>query len=352
MAITPPNTRRWQRHSVDLPVRIFTRSGISQPVRPGRGSEISEGGMALYVGIHLEPGDLMEVEFEIPHRTRVAGIVRSRVGYCFGLEFLTPLLVGDRPREAQQQESSADKLSVRMANSYTVLDQHLKVPRPRVQIDVSNHPAGVPFFAAREKVMRDEPKLDRILNDVAARALQATGATSVAIGLGRKDAMICYAAAGLPFPDLGVRINTESGLTAVAIRRQMSQWCTDTESDSRVDIEVCRQLGIRSIIVVPVCVRDTVVGVIAVFSANPDAFSLSDLNIAKELAQLASEAIETTTVGQIGTRTAAPVIARPEQLGRGHPVAVNSVLTCGVEIGKYAMRIRRAIVLALTRRWP
>jgi len=200
--------------------------------------------------------------------------------------------------------------------------------------------------------MRDEPKLDRILNDVAARALLTTGATSVAIGLGREDAMICYAAAGLPFPDLGVRINTESGLTAAAIRRQMSQWCTDTESDSRVDIEVCRQLGIRSIIVVPVCVRDTVVGVIAVFSANPDAFSLSDLNIVKELAQLASEAIETTTVGQIGTRTAAPVIARPEQLGRGHPVAVNSVLTCGVEIGKYAMRIRRAIVLALTRRWP
>ena len=191
--------------------------------------------------------------------------------------------------------------------------------------------------------MRDEPKLDRILNDVAARALQATGATGVAIGLGREDAMICYAATGLPFADLGVRINTESGLTAAAIRRQMSQWCSDTESDSRVDIEVCRQLGARSIIVVPVCVRDTVVGVIAIFSANPNAFSLRDLNSVKELAELASEAIETTTVENIATPATAPAITPLEDLVRG---------TGEVKLREYAIRIHRAIVLALTRRRP
>ena len=198
--------------------------------------------------------------------------------------------------------------------------------------------------------MRNEPKLDCILNDVAARALQATGATSVVLGLGREDAMICCATAGLPFPDLEVRINTELGLTAVAIRRQMSQWCNDTESDSRVDVEVCRQLGIRSIIVVPVCVRDAVVGVIAIFSPNPDAFSLGDLNSVKELAQLASEAIETTAGGNIAQPTTAPAATRPEHLGQGHLGDVNSAQTFGVELRKYAMKIHRAIVLALTRR--
>ena len=212
-------------------------------------------------------------------------------------------------------------------------------------------PSWVPFLITKD-AMRNEPKLDCILNDVAARVLQATGATSVVVGLGREDAMICCATAGLPFPDLEVRINTELGLTAVAIRRQMSQWCNDTESDSRVDVEVCRQLGVRSIIVVPVCVRDTVVGVIAIFSANPDAFSLGHLNSVKELAQLASEAIETTTVGNIPQPTTAPAATRPEHLGRGHLGDVNSVQTCGVELRKYAMRIRRAIVLALTRRRP
>jgi len=349
MRFSPANTRRWQRHLVDLPVRILPGNGISQTPLPGRGSEISEGGMALYVGIQLEPGDLMEVEFETPHCVRVAGIVRSKVGYCFGLEFLTPLLAGERSAESQQQASSVDKLSVRKADSYTVLDQRLKVPRPRVETDVSSHPAAVPLFTAREKAMRDEIKLDRILHDVAASALQATGATGVAIGLGREDAMICRAAAGLSFPDLGVRINTESGLTAAAIRRQMSQWCSDTESDSRVDVEICRQLGVRSIIVVPVCSWDTVVGVFAIFAANPDAFSLSDLNTVKELAQWANEAIE-TTVGNTVPQTIAPAIVRPDHLGGEHRVDVYSERVHGVGLRNYAMRIQRAIVLAL-RSW-
>src|SRR6266849_3026461 len=346
MRFSPTNTRRWQRHLVDLPVRILPSNGISQTPLPGRGSEISEGGMALYVGIHLEPGDLMEVEFDTPHRVRVAGIVRSKVGYCFGLEFLTPLLAGERSAESQQQASSVDTLSVRKADSYTVLDQRLKVPRPRVETDVSSHPAAVPLFTAREKAMREEIKLDRILNDVAASALQATGATGVAIGLGRKDAMICRAAAGLSFPDLGVRINTESGLTAAAIRRQMSQWCSDTESDSRVDVEICRQLGVRSIIVVPVRSWDTVVGVFAIFSANPDAFSLGDLNRVKVLAQWASEAIE-STAANTAPQTIAPAIVRPDHSGGEHGVDVNSERTHGVELKNYAMRIQRAIVLAL-----
>lgn len=36
----------------------------------------------------MQPGDLMEVEFQTSSRLRVAGSVRDRDGYCFGLEFL------------------------------------------------------------------------------------------------------------------------------------------------------------------------------------------------------------------------------------------------------------------------
>ena len=30
----------------------------------------------------------IEVEFQIPSKLRVAGIIRNRTGYCFGLEFI------------------------------------------------------------------------------------------------------------------------------------------------------------------------------------------------------------------------------------------------------------------------
>ena len=63
MTPSPINTRRWPRHLVDMQVLVVLRSGESRVVVPGRLTEISEGGMALYAGIHLQPGDLLEVEF-------------------------------------------------------------------------------------------------------------------------------------------------------------------------------------------------------------------------------------------------------------------------------------------------
>jgi len=86
--MAPANTRRWPRHQVKLPVRIITLNGVSKIAVPGLTTEISRGGMALYGGVPMQPGDLMEVEFQTSSRLRVAGSVRDRDGYCFGLEFL------------------------------------------------------------------------------------------------------------------------------------------------------------------------------------------------------------------------------------------------------------------------
>jgi hypothetical protein len=85
-----PNERRWQRYPVDLPVRI-TGNGPFRLVVPGRGTELSEGGMALCVGSNLQLGDLIEIEFGTPSPARVTGIIRNRACYSFGLEFLIPL---------------------------------------------------------------------------------------------------------------------------------------------------------------------------------------------------------------------------------------------------------------------
>ena len=83
--------RRWERMPVDLNVRVVTSKGFSSTVVQGRGTELSQGGMMLYAGIMLNPGDLLEIEFDTPVNSKVPAIVRSRDGYCFGLEFLTPL---------------------------------------------------------------------------------------------------------------------------------------------------------------------------------------------------------------------------------------------------------------------
>ena len=129
-------------------------------------------------------------------------------------------------------------------------------------------------------------KLDRILQNLVRRALQETRASSAAIGVIHESAMVCRAAAGLPLSHVGEPIDIESGLTAMAVRREMSQWCSDTESDGRVDPEVCQRLGVRSIIVVPVRSAQSVVGVFAVFATTPDAFSLEQSEYDKKAGPL------------------------------------------------------------------
>src|SRR5271169_1043427 len=88
IAMASPSTRRWQRHQVKLPVRIIAPNETSEITVPGLTTEISQGGMALYGGVPLQPGDVMAVEFQTSNRLRVAALVRDRYGYCFGLEFL------------------------------------------------------------------------------------------------------------------------------------------------------------------------------------------------------------------------------------------------------------------------
>lgn len=81
------NTRRWHRYHVRLPVSIAVNTSGANVAVPGLVCELSRAGMELYGGVNLQPGDLMEVEFQTADRIRVVGIVRSRSGFCFGLEF-------------------------------------------------------------------------------------------------------------------------------------------------------------------------------------------------------------------------------------------------------------------------
>ena len=111
---SPAHLRRWPRHPVDLPVRVTSSKGTKITV-PGRGTEMSEGGMALYAGIALDPGDLMEIEFLTPNHARMLGVVRDRNGFCIGLEFVTPLTP-----EGEKAKAAAHRTPVK-ESAYAVL---------------------------------------------------------------------------------------------------------------------------------------------------------------------------------------------------------------------------------------
>src|SRR5207245_9560574 len=95
---------------------------------PGLTTEISRGGMSLYGGVSLQPGDLMEVEFQTPELLRVAGAVRDRNGYCFGLEFAT-LLPGEEAELAAPDFQAAVGKQVSLAAPNSLRDAALDLHR-------------------------------------------------------------------------------------------------------------------------------------------------------------------------------------------------------------------------------
>lgn len=189
-------------------------------------------------------------------------------------------------------------------------------------------------------------ELDHILTAVAASALHATRATSVVIGLMQGEAVICRATAGRPLTGIGSPINCETGLTGLAIRRQMSQWCNDTEYDGRVDIGACRHFGIRSIIVVPIYDRDIVIGIFAIFSPDIDAFSLANVSGVKILAEQVTEGIA-KTIGH--TRPPIPAIPSADSISlpTQQPVIIGGARMKKKRMESYMARIRRALRLVL-----
>jgi len=67
--------------------------------------------------------------------------------------------------------------------------------------------------------------LDLVLNEVVERARSATGATGAAIALARAGEMVCRATTGADAPDLGVRLETKSGLSGACLLTGIIQHC-------------------------------------------------------------------------------------------------------------------------------
>src|SRR5580700_2021752 len=127
--------------------------------------------------------------------------------------------------------------------------------------------------------------LDLVLNEIVEHARLATGATAAAIALVRGDEIVCRATTGANAPDLGVKLDVHSGLSGACVQSKKWQRCDDTETDSRVDAEVCRDLGVRSILVFPVVRDDELLGVFEIFSPRPNAFSDREIQTLEALSR-------------------------------------------------------------------
>jgi hypothetical protein len=146
--------------------------------------------------------------------------------------------------------------------------------------------------AVRRQVEALGSDFRRALQLIAERAQVLLGASGAAIALSDTDneSMICCASSGSDAPPIGARLQAGSGFSGECVKRSQVLRCDDSESDTRVDRDSCRALGIRSMIAAPIRVGEKTVGLVEGFSPHAQAFSEGDATVLQRLADTIIEA--------------------------------------------------------------
>jgi putative methionine-R-sulfoxide reductase with GAF domain len=179
-----------------------------------------------------------------------------------------------------------------------VADYHARVPSTalRSQLRVANAAHPISGFRAvhpgeEVDIHAAELDLEPAISAITERAQHLTGATGAAIALRAGSEIVCRARAGRTAPDLGVRLQTDAGISAEAVRTGEVMLCNDAERNPRVDLASCRRLGVRSILVSPLRYYRRTLGVFEVLSSSPSAFDEKDVATMQLLSSMMVAAI-------------------------------------------------------------
>ena len=105
------------------------------------------------------------------------------------------------------------------------------------------------------------------------------------------DEIVYKAATGTLEAHVGLRLRLTHSLSGLCILSRQVLNCNDTESDPRVDLEACRKINVRSMVVAPLIHAGNPIGVLKILSQTPDAFNERDIQTLQLMAGLVGAAI-------------------------------------------------------------
>jgi putative methionine-R-sulfoxide reductase with GAF domain len=288
--VPPPNERRGRtRHPISVPATVRLRG-------PGIGAtftqllDFSEDGIGVQTSVALQPDRTLALDLDLrtdplseatpessgQHRIRLIGQVAwSQPDGRAGVRFFSP---DHAALHAIQQWLFLNAVAGAAGSSR--LPDLLALATPLADASAASGPVNdvkqERFVDEEDDIEHSLSPLDRDINAIVSRALALTGAKGAALALYEGDQLICRATCGTDTPGLGARISTDSGITGECIRFAQVMYCSDAAADRRVDHEICADLGIRSILALPLFAAQRVVGLLEVLSQRAEAFDPVD----------------------------------------------------------------------------
>ena len=147
------------------------------------------------------------------------------------------------------------------------------------------------MIATQQAVAVAEADLRVVFQAIVEGALRVVDAADGAvIELRDGNELVYDTVSGTSTPHRGIRLGMEQTLSGKAVLTERPLYCADTRADDEMDHAQARELGIRSMIVVPVTRRGEPIGALKVQSSRADAFSPRDVVMTQMLAGLVASA--------------------------------------------------------------
>jgi len=173
---------------------------------------------------------------------------------------------------------------------------------------------------------------DRVMSVVLDRALAVADADGASVELVEGDHMVAQAVRGLTESPSGLPAASDLSLAGQSVRLAIPLICRDTETDTRIDSEACRRVGVRSIAVAPLVQAGQGVGVLKVVSGAPDHFSDADGDVLELMATFIVSSLASAVTFERDAERA----LRDPLTGLPNRAVLNDRLTHGIyEAGRY-----------------
>lgn len=167
-------------------------------------------------------------------------------------------------------------------------DQHLKGYLQREQL--------LDIISFLTKVVQQGLDLASIMHMVTVETTRLTHSDGAVIEVAEGSDMVYKAASGLAENQLNFRLAISNSLSGFSVQTGRTLVCLDSERDERVNLQACRAIGLRSMIVHPLKNKNQNVGVLKVLYKAPNAFGNKEIEIVRLMsdvvAALMSTAIE------------------------------------------------------------
>lgn len=172
------------------------------------------------------------------------------------------------------------------------LSQNKQIPQAKFAVDSLTREERLnKIIQTQSKLAEANFDLQSFLNLAVEQMLLLTHATGIALELVEKDEMVYRAVTGSVASYLGLRLPRKNSISGLCVKTHEVLESKDTEVDPRVNLEACRKVGARSMVVTPLFHEGKAVGVLKILSNQVNAFNEDDLLTLKLMANLIGSAL-------------------------------------------------------------